>query len=210
MRKSKMIITELTLTNLRNIASAHFCPAPELTVIYGKNGQGKTNLLESVWLLTGSKSFRGAKDIELVRENAPFAVLDGVTGSLEKQNNIRIVISAGARCELAESALIQENKGPPQSIAAEPLGNSLRKGRTAKVNGVDFGRATNLAGIFTAVVFDPGHLSLIKGSPEGRRRFLDAALCQLYPQYLSLYRRYTRLVMQKNALLKAYYTTQGA
>ena len=59
------------------------------------------------------------------------------------------------------------------------------------------------------MVFDPGHLSLVKGSPDGRRRFLDAALCQLYPGYLSLLRKYTRLVTQKNALLKNYYATFG-
>ena len=52
------------------------------------------------------------------------------------------------------------------------------------------------------MVFDPGHLSLVKGAPEGRRRFLDAALCQLYPGYLATYRRYVRALQQKNALLR--------
>jgi len=51
-------------------------------------------------------------------------------------------------------------------------------------------------------VFDPGHLSLVKGAPEGRRKFLDAALCQLYPGYLTVYRRYLRALQQKNALLR--------
>ena len=78
-----------------------------------------------------------------------------------------------------------------------------------RVNGVEYARAASIAGTFTAVVFDPGHLSLVKGSPDGRRRFLDAALCQLYPGYLSLLRKYTRLVTQKNALLKNYYATFG-
>ena len=63
-------------------------------------------------------------------------------------------------------------------------------------------RAASLAGSFPAVVFDPGHLSLVKGAPEGRRKFLDAALCQLYPGYLTLYRRYIRALQQKNALLR--------
>ena len=42
----------------------------------------------------------------------------------------------------------------------------------------------------------------MKGAPEGRRKFLDAALCQLYPGYLTLYRRYVRALQQKNALLR--------
>ena len=182
-----MIVSRFSVQDYRNIRQALFEPAPELTVICGKNGQGKTNLLEALWLLTGSKSFRGAKDAELVRQGEPFALVEGDTQGFGKDSRIRIAVT-----------------GP----AGEEQG--LKKGRTAKVNGVDYGRATNLAGVFTAVVFDPGHLSLVKGSPEGRRRFLDAALCQLYPGYLTLYRRYARQVAQKNALLKSYWQTAGA
>ena len=178
-----MIVKEICLTDYRNIQNAHFVPADTLTVICGKNGQGKTNLLESVWLCTGGKSFRGAKDIELVREEADFALVESVVQGFGKETQLRIAIGGQ---------------------------NNDKKGRTAKANGVNYGRASNLAGIFTAVVFDPGHLSLVKGSPEGRRKFIDAALCQLYPSYLTLFRRYTRLVTQKNALLKAFWQTQGA
>ena len=178
-----MIVKELSLTNYRNIAAAHFVPADTLTVICGKNGQGKTNLLESVWLCTGGKSFRGAKDAELVRDGANFAVVESVVQGFDKETHLRIAIGGQ---------------------------NSEKKGRMAKANGVDYGRASNLAGVFTAVVFDPGHLSLVKGSPEGRRKFIDAALCQLYPSYITLFRRYTRLVTQKNALLKNFWQTQGA
>lgn len=179
-----MRVTQLSLQNYRNIRQAEFTPCPELTVICGKNGQGKTNLLESVWLLTGAKSFRGAKDGELIARQQPFAVLDGITESAEGQQS-RIYLTVGTK-------------------------ETPRPGRTAKRNGVDLGRATNLAGTFTAVVFEPGNLSLIKGSPEGRRRFVDAALCQLYPGYLATLRRYTRLITQKNALLKHYDRTPGA
>lgn len=180
-----MILQSLEVTQFRNIAHAAFHPSPELTVICGKNGQGKTNLLESIWLLTGGKSFRGAKDAELIAEQEPFSVIEGVVTALDRAHESRIrLLVAGAGTE--------------------------KKGRTAKVNDVDYGRATNLAGVFTAVVFEPGHLSLVKGSPEGRRRFLDAALCQLYPFYVPLYRRYTRLVTQKNALLKQAFQTPNA
>lgn len=176
-----MKISEIHSENFRNIEKVDFYPADELTVICGKNGQGKTNLLESIWLLTGSKSFRGARDIDLVKIGAEYAVVDGVTRGYDKESHIRI-FTAGESCE--------------------------KKGRSAKVNGVDFGRATSLAGIFTCVVFEPEHLRLIKGSPEGRRRFMDAALCQLYPSYLLLLRKYTRLLTQKNALLKGFASTQ--
>ena len=87
---------------------------------------------------------------------------------------------------------------------------SQRPGRTAKLNGADQGRAAALAGNFQAVVFEPDLLSLVKGGPEGRRRFLDSALCQIYRPYLVALRRYMRLVAQKNALLKSYEITPNA
>ena len=78
---------------------------------------------------------------------------------------------------------------------------SQRPGRTGRLNGADMGRAAALAGNFQAVVFEPDLLGLVKGGPEGRRRFLDSALCQVYRPYLVALRRYMRLTAQKNALL---------
>ena len=64
--------------------------------------------------------------------------------------------------------------------------------------------AAALAGNFQAVVFEPDLLGLVKGGPDGRRRFMDSALCQVYRPYLVALRRYMRLTAQKNALLKSY------
>ncbi len=177
-----MRVEQLILTDFRNIPSARLEPQGELIVICGNNGQGKTNLLEAIWLLTGGKSFRGSRDVELIRRQAEFAVLEARTADSQRTHELRITI------------------GQP---------GSPRPGRQARWNGVEKGRASTLAGAFTAVVFDPGHLGLVKGSPQGRRRFLDAALCQLYPSYLAALRRYTRLVTQKNALLKNFSRTPG-
>ena len=72
-----MRLDQLTVTDHRNIAAASLTPDPSLTVLCGANGQGKTNLLEAVWLLTGGKSFRGSKDAELIRHGAAFSVIEG-------------------------------------------------------------------------------------------------------------------------------------
>ena len=74
-----MRLNRLAVTDYRNLSAAVLEPAPQLTVLCGANGQGKTNLLEAVWLLTGGKSFRGAKDAELIRRGADFAVLEDGT-----------------------------------------------------------------------------------------------------------------------------------
>jgi DNA replication and repair protein RecF len=177
-----MRLLSLEVANYRNIAAAQLEPGRELTVICGNNGQGKTNLLEAIWLLTGGKSFRGGKDAELVRRGETFAVLEAVTQRTRQEDQ-----------EPDEPANVRITVGTP---------DAQRPGRYASVNGSPPKRAAGLAGSFPAVVFDPGHLSLVKGAPEGRRRFLDAALCQLYPGYLATYRRYVRALQQKNALLR--------
>ena len=228
-----MKLQALTLTDFRNIRAAAFAPSAELTVLCGKNGQGKTNLLESIFLLTGSKSFRGAKDVQLVREGAEYAVVEGVVapqrpGSVAAPDAPQAQTAAAAADSAAAAPGAGADAGGNAQDAAETSSaaaedadgkhirifiageNSEKRGRSARVNGVDYGRATQLAGLFTAVVFEPDHLRLIKGSPEGRRRFLDAALCQLYPQYLVLLRRYGRVLEQKNALLKEYARTRDA
>ena len=125
-----MRLKRLIMANYRNIASADFRPGEELTVITGANGQGKTNLLEAVWLLTGAKSFRGAKDAQLIRQGQPFAVMEG--------------------------PILREDKGEVWVRLAVGTKDSPRPGRTCKINGVDAGRASELAGLFTAVVFEPG------------------------------------------------------
>lgn len=177
-----MRLDHLKVEQFRNLESAELNPAPRLTVLCGANGQGKTNLLESIWLLTGAKSFRGAKDAELIRRDQGFAVIEADFEGGGRDQALRLTV--GSR-------------------------QSERPGRRARLNGADRGRASAVAGTFTAVVFDPNHLSLVKAGPEGRRHFLDAALCQLFPGYLAALRRYARLTAQKNALLKAYDITPG-
>lgn len=179
-----MRVVSLAVTDYRNLRAVEFAPGPELTVLCGRNGQGKTNLLEAVWLLTGGKSFRGSKDAELIRRGAPFAVLEGETEAGDgRQDHIRLTVGGK---------------------------DTQRPGRTARLNGADMGRAATLAGRFTAVVFEPDDLGLVKGGPQGRRRFLDAALCQLWPGYVATLRRYGRLLAQKNSLLKYWERTPGA
>ncbi len=64
-----MHIKKIKIENFRNIELMEIEPHNEINVIYGQNGQGKTNLLEAIWLFTGCKSFRNAKDSELVQFN---------------------------------------------------------------------------------------------------------------------------------------------
>lgn len=62
-----MRITQLELENFRNIALAELSPCEGVNVIYGANAQGKTNLLEAIWLCSGNRSFRGARENQMAR-----------------------------------------------------------------------------------------------------------------------------------------------
>lgn len=75
--------------------------------------------------------------------------------------------------------------------------------RKATLNGIKQPAANRLTGHFCAVIFSPDHLSLIKDGPEGRRRFIDAACCQLRPLYMKVLSDYTRVLTQRNKLIKA-------
>lgn len=77
------------------------------------------------------------------------------------------------------------------------------KTREMKHNGIPVRRSADFVGIFHGVLFCPEHLSMIKGAPQLRRSFLDAAISQLRPAYLASLSEYARILKQRNALLKA-------
>ncbi|MBQ1283477.1 MAG: DNA replication/repair protein RecF [Acutalibacteraceae bacterium] len=62
-----MIISRLEFDRFRNLKKGEIAFDKGINVIYGENAQGKTNILEAIWLFTGAKSFRGAKDGELIQ-----------------------------------------------------------------------------------------------------------------------------------------------
>ncbi len=174
-----MILQSLRVQQVRNLHTFELQPDPALTVIAGQNGQGKTNLLESIWMLSGAKSFRASREAELVQRGQSW-------------------------CRVAGTVLNEAAGQQPDEIEVTVRLDEIthRATRSGKKNGVDYGRAGNLAGEFPCVVFAPGHIDMVSGAPEGRRRFLDSALCQLYPGYLDHLRRYTRALTQKNACLR--------
>ncbi len=87
-----MTVNSVKIKNFRNIADLSFTADNGVNVIYGENAQGKTNILESIWLFTGCKSFRGAKDNELIKFGEAFAKinLEFLDNSREKKSEIII------------------------------------------------------------------------------------------------------------------------
>lgn len=105
-----MIVKNLCSVGFRNFEKIEFFPTENMNVIYGDNAQGKTNLLEAIWLFCGAKSFRGAKDSELLGFNSQKAVnsCDFIFGESEK--NAKIIIEQSRRAELNGKMLSSPSK----------------------------------------------------------------------------------------------------
>lgn len=170
-----MIIEKINYRNFRNLADGGIEPCEGINVICGNNAQGKTNLLEALWLFTGGHSFRGNKDSELPR-------LDQVPQG------------AGLSAEFISGGRLQK--------AELNIANGKR---TSVINGIEKKTGSALVGKICAVIFSPEHLLLVKEGPQRRRGFIDGALCQIKPSYAKLLSKYNRALIQRNTLIKDIY-----
>ncbi len=184
-------LSRLRLTNFRNLASLDLGLAPGVTVFYGPNAQGKTTLLESVYLLCVARSFRADNEREVVT----FAAAQGneqalVDGSVEKQDQrLRVIIGYQPTPRTNQPPEGPAN-GLPYNVRKEIRVNRLRR------------TAGELIGQVNGVLFSAADIDLVQGPPSGRRRFLDVLLSQADTLYLKGLQRYQRVVVQRNQLLR--------
>ncbi len=167
-----MKFLHLSADSFRNLTDITFEPHPRCNVFFGQNGQGKTNLLESLYLLSTLKSFRTHRIEELIQfEQTRSKVL----GEIEHQGVSHIL----------EVELIKDR--PAQKIT--------------KVN-EKISKTFDYLERAHAILFTPEDLRLAKGAPSGRRKFLDRAIFNLYPSYLKEAQLYERVLKQRNAVLR--------
>ncbi|MEG1243311.1 MAG: DNA replication/repair protein RecF, partial [Oscillospiraceae bacterium] len=95
-----MMVNSLKAVNYRNIKNIEIKPCENVNIIYGENAQGKTNLLESIWLFTGCRSFRSSNEQEFINFESNFATLElGFFGN-ERDQNAKIIIEEKRKAEL--------------------------------------------------------------------------------------------------------------
>ncbi|WP_338471236.1 DNA replication/repair protein RecF [Niallia sp. XMNu-256] len=165
-----MFIKELELKDYRNYEKLQVSFENKVNVFLGENAQGKTNIMESIYVLAMAKSHRTSNDKELILWDREYAKIEG---------------------------RIQKNNG---SIPLELL--ISKKGKKAKFNHIEQKKLSQYVGNMNVVMFAPEDLSLVKGSPQVRRRFIDMEIGQISPVYLYDVGQLNKVIQQRNRYLK--------
>lgn len=167
-----MRFTSLRLTRFRNYPSLSLAPHAGITVLYGPNGSGKTNLLEAMHLLCVGRSHRTSNDREMITAGAEVSLIHGETRRLDGAHEIEVRLSPRKPCK---RVLLY---GKPAARIGDMMGHA------------------------TAVMFSPEDLRIVRDGPVARRRFVDMQLSQIRPSYLRALKLYLSVLESRNALLK--------
>ncbi|WP_416148070.1 DNA replication/repair protein RecF [Salipaludibacillus sp. HK11] len=165
-----MHIDQLTIKNYRNYAQGTLTFQNRVNVILGENAQGKTNLVEAIYVLAMAKSHRTPRDKELIRWDEPFAKVEGHLTNRNGPLHMEVVFS--------------------------------NQGKKVKLNHIEKKRLSDYIGYCNIVMFAPEDLTLVKGSPQVRRRFLDMEMGQIHSIYLYHLSQYHKILKQRNQWLK--------
>jgi len=205
-------LAHLRLRDFRNYARLDTDFAPGFHLLLGDNAQGKTNILEAVYLMATLRSFRGIGGAQMIRHGQKGYFVGGtvVGATMQKAGTTFPLIrptdtfsptGAEGRDEGAHSAARQKAVLATQSSCEIKMFWSISE-RKLSLDGQPVKRLTDYLGVLRTVVFCTEDLQLVKGAARARRRFLDLLLAQTQPGYLALLQRYMRAVRARNALLK--------
>jgi DNA replication and repair protein RecF len=185
-------LAHLRLRDFRNYARLDADFAPGFHLLLGDNAQGKTNILEAIYLMATLRSFRGVGGAQMIRHGAKGYFIGGsvVGGTISSSSSGR------------ESAPFNQSRLTSAATTREIKIYWSARERKLALDGQPVKRLTDYFGTLRAVVFCTEDLQLVKGAARARRRFLDLLLAQTRPDYLPLLQRYMHTVRARNALLK--------
>ncbi|MCK8824524.1 DNA replication/repair protein RecF [Fuchsiella alkaliacetigena] len=165
-----MYLTGLFLNNFRNYNTLELNLNKNLNLFIGNNAQGKTNILEAIYLLSTGNSHRTNITSEMINWNQEKAYVKGEVSRKERNFSIELLI---------------ENRG-----------------KKAKVNSNSLKKINELLGYLNTIIFSPEDLELVKGSPAGRRKFINLEISQVNSYYRHNLKEYNKVLKQRNNLLK--------
>jgi len=182
-------ISRLSLTNFRNLVELELDLPPAVSVFYGTNAQGKTTLLEAIYLLAIARSYRAENEREVVNFQSATEGGQALVGGIVEKEGERLAVYVGYQ-SVPQAAGLQDSGTKRYTVRKE-----IRVSRVRRT-------ATELVGMVNAVLFTAEDIQLVFGSPSGRRRYLDILISQADNQYLKGLQRYQKVVQQRNQLLR--------
>lgn len=168
-----MILERISILGYKNIEQAELTFSPKLNCFIGKNGMGKTNLLDAVYYLSFCKSHNNQVDSQNIKHDADFALIQGyyLLGGSDEEEFF---------CSLRR-----------------------RQKKQFKRNKKEYEKLSDHIGCLPLVMVSPSDSDLITGGSDERRKFMDVVLSQFDKEYLHALIRYNKALQQRNALLKS-------
>jgi len=171
-----MILRKLSILNYKNIAEATLELSPKMNCFIGRNGMGKTNVLDAIYYLSFCRSAGNPIDSQVIRHEEPFFMLEG---------------------EYTDSLAFSDERIEMISVA-------MKRGtkKHFKRNKKEYKRLSEHIGLIPLVVVAPSDTLLIEGTSEERRRLMDIVISQYDRSYIDALSRYSNAHQQRNTLLK--------
>ena len=192
-------LSRLTLANYRNFREADIALPPGVSLFAGHNAQGKTALLEAAYTLAIGRSFRAAREREVVNFDAARRAQPAyITGIAHRdEQTITAVIGYRPASPAPPVSDMQESDPDDDDVGAAlpAVTKQIRVNRQPAT-------AAGLMGRIGIALFSVDDLELALGSPSHRRRYLDVLLCQAQRPYLAALQRYQAALRQRNGLLR--------
>ena len=167
-----MRIKKIQAENFRNLENIKIEFSDGINIIYGNNAQGKTNIIEAIYVFSFGKSFRATKEIELLKFDKDYF--------------------------LSKIDIIKKDRDTEMSFGFDKITNK----KMIKVNGVIQKKISDIIGKLNVVVFKPEDIKIVTDSPSIRRKYIDYLISSISKLYLENITKYKKVMEERNNLLK--------
>ena len=167
-----MRIKRLKVENFRNLEKLDIKFSDGVNIIYGNNAQGKTNIIEAIYIFSFGRSFRANRDIELLKFDEEYFL-----------SNIEIM---------------KKDRELDMDFGFDKLSNK----KMIKVNGVIQKKISDIIGKLNVVVFKPEDIKIVTDAPSVRRKYIDYLISSISKGYLENITKYKKVLEERNNLLK--------
>ncbi len=176
-----MIIQGIHLINFRNYGRLDLDVGPSVNIFYGDNAQGKTNIIEAIYVAGSVASHRTSKDTEMIR-----------FGESGYSTGLDLLCDDGGSMKMTAEFHTEKSD----------ILKTVRSYRVLKQDGIKIDRISDYIGVCNIVIFAPEDLNIVKNAPAFRRRFLNTLISKVSPSYFNLLSDLSKLMNRKNTFLR--------